>query len=268
MTLPATLSVVRPTATPEPGGKIVVITPGATDSGWWASGGAQGILPSDSFLYSGYFDDEVFLSAVRLDLRQVPRGAPIRSATLELTGLREDRLDPAVENAKWTVQILDTEEIKDFARSDFQALYNAPAAVTLFPTLAAKDLGVRRVNTLTFDATALNWLSSQVLDGATSIIVRLRGPDAAPPSLFAWDGGSGKMTAGTGPRARSEPRGAASHATALTYTTHPGRDFEADSSQYTHRRSQRADRYCCRTRRQLLRRPSSLSSQRHPNNDR
>ena len=175
VTLSATLSVVRPTATPEPGGKIVVVTPGATDSGWWASGDAKGILPSDSFLYSGYFDDEVFLSAVRLDLRQVPRGAPIRSATLELTGLREDRLDPAAENAKWTVQILDTKEIKDFARSDFQTLYNAPAAVTLFPSLTAKDLGVRRVNTLTFDATALDWLSRQVLDGATSIIVRLTG---------------------------------------------------------------------------------------------
>ena len=196
----ATLPVVRPTSTPEPGGKIVILTPGSADTGWWSSGDAKGIHLGDSFLYSGFFDNEVFVSAARLDLRQVPRGAPIRSAALELTGLREDRLDPAAENAKWTVQFLDTKEIKDFARSDFQTLYNAPAAVTLFPSLTAKDLGVRRVNALTLDATARDWLSRQVLDGATSIIVRLVGPDGAPQSLFAWDGGSGQMTSGAAPR--------------------------------------------------------------------
>ena len=196
----ATFPVVRPTATPEPGGRIVALTPSAADTGWWSSGDARGIHQGDSFLYAGYFGDEVFVSAVRLDLRQVPRGAPLRSVTLELTGLREDRLDPAVENAKWTVQILDTKEIRDFARSDFQALYNAPAAVTLFPSLTAKDLGVRRVNSLSLDATARDWLSRQVLDGTTSVIVRLTGPDGAPPSLFAWDSGSGQMSGGAGPR--------------------------------------------------------------------
>ena len=192
----ATFPVVRPTATPEPGGRIVALTPGAADTGWWSSGDARGIHQGDSFLYAGYLGDEVFVSAVRLDLRQVPRGAPLRNVAIELTGLREDRLDPAVENAKWTVQILDTKEVRDFARSDFQAIYNAPAAVTLFPSLTAKDLGVRRVNTLTFDATARDWLNRQVLDGTTSVIVRLIGPDGAPPSLFAWDSGSGQMSGG------------------------------------------------------------------------
>ena len=34
----ATALVVRPTATPEPGGRIVLLTPGAGDSGWWSNG--------------------------------------------------------------------------------------------------------------------------------------------------------------------------------------------------------------------------------------
>ena len=196
----ATLPVVRPTATPEPGGKILILTPGAADAGWWSSGDVTGIRLGDSFLHSGYFDDEVFVSAVRLDLRQVPRGATIRNAALELTGLRDDRLDLTSESAKWNVQLIDPKEITDFARSNFQELYNAPASVTLFPSLTAKDLGVRRVNTLTFDATARDWLSRQVLDGVTSVIVRLTGPDGAPTSLFAWDSGSGQMTGGAAPR--------------------------------------------------------------------
>ena len=195
----ATLPVVRPSATPELGGKIVVVAPGATDLGWWASSDVGGIHLGDSFLYSGYVDDEVFVSAMRFDLRQVPRGAPIRAATLELTGLRDDKLDPAAD-AQWTIQFLDPKTLKDFVRSDFQTVFNAPAAVTLFPTLAAKDLGVRQVNAMTLDATAREWISQQMLDGATSVIVRLTGPVSGQPSLFAWDSGSGQMTQGSGPR--------------------------------------------------------------------
>jgi hypothetical protein len=196
----ATALVVRPTATSEPGGRIVLLTPGAGDSGWWSNGDSKGIHLGDSFLYSGYFDDEVFVSAARLDLRQVPRGAPIRNATFDLTGLREDRLDPSAENAKWSIQFIDTKEIPDFATSDFQALYNAPAAVTLFPSLTAKDLGARRLNSFTLDATARDWLNRQVLDGPKAIIVRIVSSNDAPSSLFAWDSGSGQMTGGTGPR--------------------------------------------------------------------
>ncbi len=177
-----------------------MITPSASDTGWWSSGDVKGAHLGDSFLYAGYFDEEAFVSAVRFDLRQVPRGAPIRDATLELTGLRDDRLNPLAADARWTVQLLDPKDIKEFGRNDFQALYNLPAAVTLFPSLSSKELGARRVNALALDATAREWLSRQVLDENASIVVRLTGPTEAPSALFAWDGGSGQMTSGAAPR--------------------------------------------------------------------
>ncbi len=178
----------------------MVLTPKAADVGWWASSDPRGGHQGDSFLYTGYFDDEVFVSAVRLDLRQVPRGAPIRDAALELTGLRDDRLGTTGAGDGWTVQFLPPEEFKDFARGDFQSLYNTPAAVTLFPILSAADLAANRVNSLSLDASAREWLSRQIVDGVGSVVLRITGPVGGTPSLFAWDSGSGPMTAGAGPQ--------------------------------------------------------------------
>jgi hypothetical protein len=196
----ATVLPSTPTPTPEPGSRTLVLRPEAGDVGWWSSNDPRGGHLGDSFLYAGYFDDEVFASAVRLDLRQVPRGAPIRDAVLELTGLQDDRLSPAVDGGGWTVQFLPPEGFTDFARGDFQTLYNAPAAVTLFPTLSAADLGRNRVNSLSLDASAREWLSRQVVDGVGSVVLRIIGPVGGRPSLFAWDSGSGPITAGEGPR--------------------------------------------------------------------
>ena len=188
------------TPTPEPGSRTLVLTPKAGDVGWWASNDSRGGHVGDSFLYAGYFDDEVFASAIRLDLRQVPRGAPIRDAMLHLTGLQEDRLSPSADNGGWTVQFLPPEEFNDFARGDFQSLFNAPVAVTLFPILSAGDLAANRENSLSLDASAREWLGRQVVDGVDSILLRITGPVGGTPSLFAWDSGSGPRTAGAGPQ--------------------------------------------------------------------
>jgi hypothetical protein len=196
----ATTALPASTPTPEPGGRTVVLTPKAGDVGWWASSDPRGGHLGDSFLYTGNFDDEVFASAVRLDLRLVPRGAPIREAVLELTGLRDDRLGTTGEGDGWTVQFLPPQEFKDFARGDFQSLYNAPAAVTLFPILSAADLAANRVNSLSLDASAREWLGRQIVDGVDSVVLRITGPAGGTPSLFAWDSGSGPMTAGVGPQ--------------------------------------------------------------------
>ena len=177
-----------------------MLAPKAGDVGWWVSSDPRGGNLGDSFLYTGYFDNEVFASAVRLDLRQVPRGAPILDATLKLTGLRDDRLGTTGDGGEWTVQFLPPEEFKDFAGGDFQSLYNAPAAVTLFPTLSAADLAANRLNSLSLDASAREWLSRQIVDGVDSVVLRITGPVGGTPSLFAWDSGSGPMTAGVGPQ--------------------------------------------------------------------
>ncbi len=135
---------------------------------------------------------------MRFDVGRVPRGAPIRQAVLRLTGLRDDRLNrPA--GGQWSVQLLAGDALKDFARADFQALLNAPAAVTLLPTLFAADLNANAENTWTFDPAGRAWLQEQIAAGATSIIARIVGPLGGEDTLFAWDSGAGPATRGAGP---------------------------------------------------------------------
>lgn len=187
-----------PTSTPEPGGQALGIMPKAGDAGWWSSGDARGNRLGDSYLYAGYFDGQAFIAAFRFDLSRIPRGAAIRQAMLRLTGLRDDRLNRSA-GGQWNVQILAADALKDFGRADFQALLNAPAAVTLLPTLFAGDLQVNRENISTFDPTARAWLQEQIARGATTIIVRIVGPTGGESTLFAWDSGSGPATLGAGP---------------------------------------------------------------------
>ncbi len=126
------------------------------------------------------------------------RGAAIRSAMLRLTGLRDDRLNRAA-GGQWHAQLLAPDALADFARVDFQALLNAPASVSLLPTLFAADLDGRYENTWAFDPAGRAWLQEQIAGGATGIIVRIVGPTGGESTLFAWDSGSGPATAGAGP---------------------------------------------------------------------
>jgi hypothetical protein len=172
------------TPTPEPGGRTLVLTPQASDVGWWASNDTQAKHLGDSFLYAGHFDNEVFASAIRFDLQGMPRGAPIREAVLQLTGLRDDRLAAEAGDVPWTVQFVNPQALPELARTDFQALYNAPAEVVLFPTLNAADLKTLKVNSLALDASAREWLAQQLANGTTSVIARIAGPTGGTPTLF------------------------------------------------------------------------------------
>ena len=64
--LQAPIASPRPTATSEPGGRIVGLIPGTADTAWWNSGDTHGIHLGDSFLYAGSYENETFVSAVRL----------------------------------------------------------------------------------------------------------------------------------------------------------------------------------------------------------
>jgi hypothetical protein len=189
----------RATSTPEPGGRVLSLAPKAGDAGWWASGEARGNHLGDSFLYSGYQDGQAFLSAVKFDVRNVPRGAPVREASLVLTGLRDDRFNPEA-GGNWSVQLLEAGAFPDFARTDVQPLLNAPAAITLFPVLSPADLQSGRVNTFPLDQRARNWLAQKVADGETEVIARITGPAGGSNTLFAWDSGSGAGTTGEAPQ--------------------------------------------------------------------
>jgi hypothetical protein len=186
------------TSTSEPGGQVLALSPRAGDAGWWASGEGRGNHLGDSYLYAGYFNGQAFVAAARFELARVPRGAPIREATLRLTGLKTDRFQPGA-GGVWQVQLLAGDAVKEFARADFQALFNAAAGVTLFPAFYPADLGVNRVQELRLDASARAWLAEQIVAGAATVTVRIVGP-ASGDTLFAWDSGSGPATAGNGPQ--------------------------------------------------------------------
>jgi hypothetical protein len=176
----------------------LALAPRAGDAGWWTSGEGRGNHLGDSYLYAGYFNDQAFVAAVRFELGRVSRGAAIREATLRLTGLKSDRFRPGA-GGVWQVQLLASDAVKEFARADFQALFNAPAGVTLFPAFYPADLGENRVQELRLDAGARAWLAEQVVNGAPAVIARIVGP-AAGDTLFAWDSGTGPATAGNGPQ--------------------------------------------------------------------
>jgi hypothetical protein len=186
------------TPTAVPGGRVLTIAPKAGAAGWWSSDKARGNL-GDSFLYAGHFDSQVFASAMRLDLRQAPRGASIEEARLYLTGLEADRFNPAA-GGNWLVQLLPSSTITDLAKVDFQALLNAPAAVTLLPGLYPADLAPNEVNTLSLDEAGRNWLAKEIAAGQADLVVRITGPSGGENTLFAWDSGAGPASAGEPPR--------------------------------------------------------------------
>jgi len=186
------------TPTPEPDGRVISLVPQAGDVAWWSSAETRGGRVGDSFLYAGHIDDQTFLAVLRFDLSRVPRGAPWRQAFLVLTGLNDERLDPAA-GGTWLAQFLAADSLPDLTRAGFQTVLNAPAVVTLLPRLTAADLAPGRENVWELDRSALAWLEQQRLDDQTTLLVRLMGPDRGGRSLFAWDSGSGPVTRGQPP---------------------------------------------------------------------
>jgi hypothetical protein len=186
------------TSTIEPGGQILTISPGPGDAGWWATGETRGNL-GDSYLYAGYFGGQAFASIMQLDLREAAPGAPVRDGKLYLTGLQAERFNGAG-GGTWLVQMLPTQELTNLAMADFQALFNAPAAVTLFPALYPGDLVPGQVNTFALDEAGRDWLGNQIAEGNGSVLVRILGPAGGEDTLFAWDSGAGPLTSGQPPR--------------------------------------------------------------------
>ena len=186
------------TPTPHPDGQVLLLQPAAGAAGWWASNETRRNHLGDSFLYAGNYNGQTYISAAQFDLSRVERGAPIYSALLRLTGLRDDRL-VMDGKATWLVQLLAGDALADVQQADFLTAFSAPASITL-PLIAAGDLGARQVDSWELDQVTRDWLAQQLLDGATSVTVRLLPNTGNPDSLFAWDSGAGPETAGYPPQ--------------------------------------------------------------------
>ncbi|MCB9159909.1 MAG: PD40 domain-containing protein [Caldilineaceae bacterium] len=180
-------------------GKTLTLSPDGGEVGWWRNNDPRRNYIGDSFLYAGQRDGDTYIAAMRFDLRDVPRGAPITDVTLSLTGLRRDQIVTDGSNT-WLLQLVPESSLEQLPDADFLTLYSAPASIVLYPQLRASDLDEGRTNTWTLDANARAWLQQEVFNGATSVYVRLQAsPNGSGDSLFAWDSGFGSASQGNGP---------------------------------------------------------------------
>lgn len=196
-----TLPTLTATPTPVVDGSIIALSPVAGDGGWLTSGEARSNHFGDSYLYAGTFKNQVYVSAFQFNLKTIPRGAPIVSAALQLTGLRDDRLaihnDLSSEGAAWALRMLDSTIDEDWRRHNFQEIFNASVLQTLTPILSAKDLGVSRPNIFELTAAQIKILETRILENENpTISFRIDGPVVGADNLFAWDTGYGSESLG------------------------------------------------------------------------
>ena len=189
--------VTTPTATATPPGgddEVIALSPAAPDIGWVSSGEERGNHFGDSFLYAGVFDDQVFQSAFQFDLGSIPRGAPLRQASLQLTGLRGERLSTG---GAWTVRLLAPEIDENWRRHSYQEIFNAPALQALTPILGDEDLAEGRTNAFELSPAQIAILEQRIIkDEDPTVSFRIEGPLAGPDNLFAWDTGYGEGSQG------------------------------------------------------------------------
>ncbi len=202
----ATLApILLPTSTPAPGGgppvaesEEIMLTPANGGAGWWSSADDLAVGLNDSFLYAGVYDNATLISAARFDLGRIPRGAPILAGALQLSGLADERLNPAADGL-WRIQLIPENELANLLGADFMMVYSAAAPITL-RELRTEDLARDKANTWQLDQGALKWLEEQRVAGAESVIVRITAStNGVGDTLFAWDSGLGGKTTGSPP---------------------------------------------------------------------
>lgn len=172
---------------------------------WWLSEDRRPNYRGDSFLYAGVQDGRAYASAAYFELEDIPRGAPILQASLELTGLRADSFDPAARST-WIVQLIaETEEPADptivpLLQANFDQASAASASPPLYPNLGPADLTVGQTNRWELDNVTRLWLEKQLLDEKRTIYVRIMTSTLdSKDSLFAWDSGFGPESTGDKP---------------------------------------------------------------------
>ncbi len=184
--------------TPEEGAQELTIVPKSGDAGWWSSEeGDRLSYLGDSYLYGGAFGGQSYISAVRFDLEEVPRGAAIRAASLTLTGLRADRFNSDT-RVVWLAQFVPESALPDLTAASFLDLYGAPGAVTLLPNVESSALAEGAVTSWTLDDATRRWIVQQRIDGAATLTLRIIGSTEGD-SLFAWDSGLGPESKGDAP---------------------------------------------------------------------
>ena len=176
----------------------LTLSPNIDEVGWWREGDEGEFAVGDSYLNVGKLNNQSMISAIRISLRDIPRGAPILSGSLTLTGLKGDRLNIA-DPSSWLVELISERELSALSGATFMMVFSAPNSVTL-PVLRPTELKSDGANRLELDANALRWLEQQRIADAESMTVRIVAQvDGPTDTLFAWDSGYGPKSEGHKP---------------------------------------------------------------------
>jgi hypothetical protein len=174
---------------------IVSLYPPGQWEGWVASNEPDTNHFGDSALYAGFYNNTIYYSLVRFDLKDIA-GAPIKSASLHLSGLSGDRLE---EGGAWAVQLLEPDPADvPSSLTTFTAIEKAHASPAISLTVPSSALGAGQINTFTFTDEQIALLERRAAETGR-ITFRLTGPAGEKNALFAWDGGYGLSSHGVRP---------------------------------------------------------------------
>jgi hypothetical protein len=184
-----------PTSTPPPGGNIYNLSPAASAVGWVTSNEEQGNHFGDSYMYVGIYGGNIYHGALQFDLSVVPRGAPVYSAIVQLTGLSEERLGAG---GSWELRMLEVDADADWPSHIYQDIHNFKVEQTIPPALGNVELGRNKVNVFTLTVAQRAALEERILETG-KVSFRLDGPFSGHNDLFAWDTGYGPESLGAKP---------------------------------------------------------------------
>lgn len=175
-------------------GRVYSLSSPAASIGWVVSSEARGNHFGDSYLYAGILDGNVYLGGLQFDLSNIPRGAPIYDAEIQIVGLRENLLDMA-SDATWKLHWLDSEIDQNFRNSNYQTLLNTNVFQTFNPLMGVSDLGMGLKNQFVFSPDQRQMLEEKIIQEPSSkLSLRIDGALSGDDNLFAWDTGYGSKS--------------------------------------------------------------------------
>ncbi len=174
--------------TPRPEEIELMVSPKSGAVGWATSLDGRAYL-AEPEIHVGYFEGHTFLGALQFDLSEVPAGATVTYASLELTGLDAQNTSSG---GKWQVYLLNPAIDAGWPTLSYNMLRRADGEIMVGPALTSADLSQGQVNRFHFGAEQLVMLQSHLTGGLVSFRLGSHGKGA--DNLFTWVGGDDPAT--------------------------------------------------------------------------
>jgi hypothetical protein len=178
--------------TPLPGGAVITLNQEKGLLGWISSLDGRAHF-SEPNIHVGFFNGHVYHGALQFNLSDVPPGAPITYAALELVGLGDQNL---ADGGTWQIHMLDPAIDKFWSVLTYDRLHPAEVQISILPGLTSASLSPDRVNFFPFGPEQVAALQRHLANGLVSF--RIDGPDSGFDNLFTWDSRKARLWLVTG----------------------------------------------------------------------